>query len=69
MTILEIVEKYLKDGGFDGLYNPDQCACKTSDLSPGDCLEANCEPGYLQPGDEEYDWYIGPTKAEVPNDN
>jgi len=60
MNVKEIVQKYLKENGFDGLFNSGECACKIDDLAPCDCLNINdCESGYLGPPDEEYEWTIG----------
>ena len=62
MTVLQIVEKYLKDNGYDGLYETDsECACGISDLQP--CGEAfhDCVAGYAFPctcGDH-HDYHIG----------
>jgi len=49
MTVLEIVEKYLRDNGYDGLCS-DDCGCDLEDLAScgGESL-ANCEPGYKSP--------------------
>lgn len=48
MTILEIVEKYLRENGYDGLYRDDEddgCGCPVDDLWPcGECF-CNCLPG------------------------
>ncbi len=45
MTVYEIVEKYLFDNDYDGLYT-DDCGCLLDDLMPC-CSECyNCEPGY-----------------------
>lgn len=62
MTIFEIIEKHLTDNGFDGLFNPAECGCKLDDLAPCGEMQHCCEPGYLQPGDDEADFYIGSTK-------
>ncbi len=43
----QIVEKYLKDNGYDGLFcSEEPCACLISDIAP--CGEPNgeCEAGY-----------------------
>jgi len=78
MTVREIVEKYLEDNGYDGLYNTDkECACSLSDLIP--CCDGfhDCEPGHEVPcpavsGGEcpyncsgEYDYHMvaGPRKG------
>ena len=50
MTTKEIIEKYLKDNGFDGLVNVDaECGCGLDDFLPcsGDGGLADCEPAYL----------------------
>ena len=64
MNVREIVQKYLKENGFDGIYN-DECACLTDDLAP--CSESmdDCEPGYRGPCDcGDHDWHIGPNRLE-----
>jgi hypothetical protein len=53
-----IIKKYLKDNGFDGLYFPGECACKIDDLVSCDGGFSNCLPGYLHPGDSDTAWYI-----------
>lgn len=61
MKVSEIVEKYLKDNGFDGLYAQGECACKTDNLMPccGDCC-GDCQPGYLQDNNSgEFEFIIG----------
>ena len=61
-NVRQIVSDYLRENGFDGLYNAGECACKTDDLGPCDCSLLNCEPGYLQPCPPEcgeHDWHIG----------
>lgn len=71
MNVKQIVEKYLKDNGYDGLFNGDaECGCLLEDLCPcgGDYGDWNCEPGYKLPADEEvregsgFDWMVGPEK-------
>lgn len=60
MTLIQIVRKYLKTNGYDGLYNSDgQCGCKLSDLMPCDNPGKGCKPGYLAPCDcGEHNWHI-----------
>jgi len=75
LTVKEIVKKYLEENGFDGLYNPGECACKKDDLMPCECFTEtdNCEPGYFQPTDRSdrvldgWDFHIGPKKIEQAN--
>ena len=63
LDVKEIVGKYLKDEGFDGLYSyGGECACMLDDLAP--CLElgSDCIAGYHGPCPEEcgeHDWHIG----------
>ncbi len=61
MTAKEIIEKYLKDNGFDGLYNEDmECGCLLDDLCPcGEGIGSECKAGYKLPGNEEYDFLVG----------
>jgi hypothetical protein len=69
-TVLTIVKDYLEANGYDGLRNSDgECGCELSDLSPLDCLEKSCSPGYkvtCVPGDcpaeGGCDWHIGARK-------
>lgn len=49
MTVKEIVEKYLNDNKFEGLFCS-ECACAVGDLFPcGENNVGNCEPGYKLP--------------------
>lgn len=62
-TIREIVVMWLKDNGYDGLYENGECGCKISDLMPcGSESAFTYEPGYLFPKEEieeGYDFMIG----------
>ena len=61
MNVKEITEKYLKENGFEGLFDEGgECGCLLDDLMP--CGEGGsaCEPGYKLPGNEECDFLIGP---------
>ena len=64
--VREIVEIFLEQDGYDGLYQPGVCACRIDDLAPCDEMEMNCTPGYLLPGDEDFNWRIGSNKKEPP---
>lgn len=64
-TVQEIVEKFLRENGFDGLFCEDlDCACNLEDLitCQDDCHE--CEAGYNVPCEDtsEYNFCIGRKK-------
>lgn len=55
MTILEIVEKYLKKHGFDGLCNCNfNCdyGCNIEDLGCCDSFHNDCVPGHFKDCDK-----------------
>ncbi len=69
MDIKSIVEKYLRENKFDGLWSDCfYCGCEIDDLMPCEEPMTNCEPGYKIPcGDDcpaggGCDWHIGPNK-------
>jgi len=70
MDVNKIVLDFLKQNGYDGLYNPDsECACLVSDLAPCDEMTDSCEAGYKTDGctcGEECDFHINARK-EVPD--
>ena len=57
----DIVEQFLREHGFDGLWNFDgECACELSDISPAACMTEDCKAGYRQPCDcGDHEWHIG----------
>lgn len=61
MTICEILKKWLKENGYDGLYW-DGCGCAIGDLMP--CGEPNedCSAGIFQPCNcgGGCDFHLGP---------
>lgn len=72
MNVREIVQKYLVDNDYDGLFQPDgECACKSDDLFTclGEAVD-ECEAGHLVdcPGCEDSNephWHIRmPAKKE-----
>ena len=64
MTVKEIVVKYLKDNGYDGLYDEMDCGCLIDDFAPCDSIGAECMPGYRLPGNEECEYLVGPKKEQ-----
>lgn len=68
LTVLQILTAWLREHGYDGLYDPDQeCGCAIDDLVC--CCEAcdQCLPGYKVPDpDDLYDCLIGPKKEVEP---
>lgn len=67
MNCLEIIRNHLVDNGFDGLHKDGECGCKLSDLAPCEEDISCCTPGYLQPGDDDFDFYIGDEKQKTHN--
>jgi len=66
MDVKEIVEKYLEENGFDGLFYPGECACRCGDLAPCDHILLECEPGYLDRDTTgEFDFVISSKKPKV----
>jgi hypothetical protein len=72
MDVSEIVQKYLKDNGYDGLYSL-ECGCKIDDLCPCGMngIIAGCKGGYLCKCDPETchadgdcEWHIGPKEQD-----
>lgn len=65
MNLKEITEAYLREKGYDGLYDTDtECACSVDALFP--CVEPGiyCEAGYSRPCDcGDHNWHIGPERA------
>lgn len=63
-----ILDAWLEQHGYDGLYSPGECACRSETIGPCDCAGIlKCKPGYLQictecdlPHDGcGHDWCIG----------
>ena len=67
MSVRQIVAKWLGDNGYDGLYEPGECACIVDDLAPcgSECF-INCRAGYRSACDcdEEHEFHIGPRRVE-----
>jgi len=71
IDVRQIVTKYLKDNGFDGLY-AEECGCQISDLFPCDGPCDDCKPGYKVPCDPktcqaygDCEWHIGPKQLHT----
>jgi hypothetical protein len=69
MNVKEIIEKYLRDNGYDGLcYADEECGCLLEDLIP--CGEPcdQCVPGYngADPSGE-HDSFIYEKKEDAEN--
>jgi len=65
LDVKDIVLEYLKENGYDGLYNSDEeCGCMADDLFLCEGCPAACLPGYDQGPRNGCDFfYIGPEKA------
>jgi hypothetical protein len=60
-TVQEIIEEYLKQNGFDGLYSSSGCDCKLKDLMPCEEGMADCLSGYkISCNCGNHDFRIGP---------
>jgi hypothetical protein len=60
-TLLEIVTQYLKEHGYDGLYNTDdECGCSVDNLMSCDGMTIGCQAGWKGPCDcGDHDWHMG----------
>ena len=59
-TVVEIVKAFLKQNGYDGLYNTDRyCRCQLSDLVPCGEIGSDCQAGFKVPcpGGDDYEAY------------
>lgn len=71
VTVKGIIAEYLRQHGYDGLYNDmyGGCMCELADLMPcggltGDGYTGDCRAGYKEPCDcGDHDWHIGPEPA------
>lgn len=66
IDVQDMVTGYLKQHGYDGLYDPHgQCACELGDLGPCGEIRDSCVAGYKKTCDcgEGCDFHIGPRKA------
>ncbi len=71
MKVKEIIEGYLQENGFSGLFNEDdECVCELDTLGEGcEGFHQDCQAGYINPcrcGD--HDAHIGPTKENLCDD-
>jgi hypothetical protein len=75
MNVLEIIEQWLSEHGYDGLCG-EECGCEIGDLAPC-CCEGlgNCIPGHKIPCDGQGDacessvpcrWHMKPGPREEP---
>ena len=62
--VIKILEDWLERNDYDGLYQSGECACEIGELCP--CGEPcpDCQAGYKGPGQDGYDFMIGPEKVE-----
>jgi hypothetical protein len=66
-NLLEITTAWLKENGYDGLFNQaGMCGCKLDDLFPCSETDLNCQAGYLvEPSfDEELTFVISEVKPD-----
>lgn len=66
-TIVEILEKWLMENGYDGLFG-DDCGCRIGDLMACGEPQIDCKAGYkVSSPDSSSDYQIGP-KKEIADD-
>lgn len=67
MTVKKIITDYLKNHGYDGLFNF-ECGCELDDLIPCVAYMDGCEAGYKQPCDcgGGCNWHMGSEKPMPP---
>lgn len=62
----EIIEKFLKENGYDGLFNveDDFCCCEVGSIA-GECgvILADCYAGHAVPVEDGYQWECGPRRG------
>lgn len=60
-SVKKIMEKIIKDGGFDGLYNVnDDCGCNANNLMPCDGMINDCMVGHkIMCCCGDHDYHIG----------
>ena len=69
MNVKQIVKKYLKDNGFDGLCR-DDCCCRVENNCLMPCCVTDieeCKPGYLvreERNSQYWGWHISTTKPD-----
>lgn len=66
MQMIEIVRAGLEAKGFTGLVVPGTCGCLLDDLSPGNCLSADCEAGYKHTHSQRpADWIVSTNQDDI----
>ena len=60
MDAREIIATWLREHGYDGLFNPGVCGCLIDDLIPCDGPCSNCEAGYKADAEPDSEFYDGP---------
>jgi len=62
VTVMDIVDQYLRANGFDGLFSDNgKCGCVVDDLAPCGELQQDCRAGYMMVGcdcGEGHDYHI-----------
>ena len=61
--LIKIIAEGLEKSGFGGLVVPGICGCKRDDLSPGNCLTDDCDPGYIHEHSVTGSWIISTNPA------
>lgn len=70
ITVLDILDQYLRANGYDGLVNPDvECGCRIGDLQPCVSDFADCEPAYRRAHRDGWRMYRSKADAEASKDD
>lgn len=67
-SLLDVLTVGLKASGFDGLFSPGICGCLVDDLSPGNCLDEHCKPGYKHTHSVTGDWIVSTSREALTDD-
>ena len=65
MNVTKIIQEWLINNGYHGLYSPGECSCDADDLFPCGYFSTDCEPGHKMPCDCEMgcEYHIGITSS------
>lgn len=65
--VTDMINTYLADHEYDGLYLEGECACMIYDLAPCGQIQLECQAGYLGPGEGDCEFSIGAERDPLPD--